>query len=180
MNLRYLLAAVCATAALSCLSACGGGTPAGDGVAGVASTGGATASTGGAPASAAPSMDPRDAQLKFAQCMREHGIEMDDPEPGGGIRIKSRKGDEAKMQEAQKACGHFMEAAVGEAKGKMDPKARDQALKFAQCMRQNGIDVADPSSDGRMEITVKPGTPEEKVKAAHQACKEFEPGGGPR
>ncbi|MEV0203128.1 hypothetical protein [Nonomuraea sp. NPDC050691] len=170
MNVRPLLATVCAAAALT---ACAAKAPASDGV---VSASGATASPG---ASASASMDPRTAQLKFAQCMREHGVEMDDPEPGGGIRIKSRKGDEAKMQEAQKACGHFMEAAIGDAKGKMDPKARDNALKFAQCMREHGIDMKDPS-DGRIEINVPAGTSEEKVKAAHEACKEFEPGGGPR
>ncbi|GAA3192632.1 hypothetical protein [Nonomuraea roseoviolacea] len=173
MNVRPLLAAVCAAAALT---ACAAEAPASDGV---ASAGGATASPG-ASAAATASLDPRSAQLKFAQCMREHGIEMDDPEPGGGIRIKSKKGDEAKMQEAQKACGHFMENAVGKLNGKMDPKARDQALKFAQCMREHGIDMKDPSTDGRIEISVRPGTPEEKVEAAHKACKEFEPGGGPR
>ncbi|NUW32953.1 hypothetical protein HTZ77_16140 [Nonomuraea sp. SMC257] len=172
MNVRPLLAAVCAAAALT---ACAAKTPASDGV---ASASGATASPGASAATA--SLDPRSAQLKFAQCMREHGIQMDDPEPGGGIRIKSQKGDEARMQEAQKACGHFMEAAVGEAKGKVDPQQRDKMLKFAQCMREHGIDMKDPSSDGRIEINVKPGTPEEKVKAAHEACKEFEPGGGPR
>ncbi|MBN6056867.1 hypothetical protein JYK22_33375, partial [Nonomuraea sp. RK-328] len=173
MNVRPLLAAVCAAVALT---ACGAEAPASDGV---ASASGATAKPG-ASAAASASLDPRSAQLKFAQCMREHGVEMDDPEPGGGIRIKSKKGDEAKMQEAQKACGHFMEAAIGDAKGKMDPKARDNALKFAQCMREHGIDMKDPSSDGRIEINVRPGTPEDKVKAAHEACKEFEPGGGPR
>jgi hypothetical protein len=50
---------------------------------------------------------------------------------------------------------------------------RETALKFAQCMRQHGIDMPDPSADGRIDVNVPPGTPEQKVKEAHEACKEF-------
>ncbi|MFI6743102.1 hypothetical protein ACIBI9_60315 [Nonomuraea sp. NPDC050451] len=50
---------------------------------------------------------------------------------------------------------------------------REAALKFAQCMREHGVDMPDPSADGKIEINVPPGTPEQKVKEAHEACKEF-------
>src|SRR4051812_42445915 len=35
-------------------------------------------------------MDPRDAMLKFAQCMREHGVDVPDPGPDGGIRVDGK------------------------------------------------------------------------------------------
>lgn len=144
---------------------------------GVASAGGATAAPTASSSASAPT-DPREAQLKFAQCMREHGVEMDDPEPGGGIRIKSRAGDGQKVEQAQQACKHFMDAAIGDGSRKPSKEQLDRNLKFAQCMREHGIDMPDPT-DGRIELRIKPGTPEEKVNAAQEACKEFQPGGGP-
>ncbi|RCG31378.1 hypothetical protein DQ384_11770 [Sphaerisporangium album] len=156
------------------LAACGA--PAGDD--GVASVSSGTAAPTASASASAPT-DPREAQLKFAQCMREHGVAMKDPEPNGGIRIEGRKGEEDKIAKAQQACKHFMDAAIGDKLGKPDQKQLDRMLKFAQCMREHGIPMEDPGPDGRVMINIPPGTPEEKVKAAHAACKEFEPGGGP-
>src|SRR4029453_7054162 len=53
--------------------------------------------------------------LKFAKCMREHGVDMPDPkkDANGGIKItadagtKSAGKDNAKMQAAQKACQEY-------------------------------------------------------------------------
>ncbi|GGK68463.1 hypothetical protein Sme01_13630 [Sphaerisporangium melleum] len=143
---------------------------------------GVARASGGEPPAASPSasMSRRDAQLRFAQCMREHGVDMKDPAPDGPIRIESRKGDQRKVGEAQEACRHFMEAAVGDRMGKIDQRELDGLLKFARCMREHGIPMADPSADGRIEISVPPDTPEAKVKAAQEACKEFAPGNGPK
>src|SRR4051812_44067477 len=55
-----------------------------------------------------------DALLKFAQCMRQHGVaKFPDPNPDGGLRINSSKGDSldpngAAFKKAQAACQHFM------------------------------------------------------------------------
>src|SRR5690242_12273015 len=91
------------------LAGCGAA-PADDGI---ASAGGAT-SGGGATAgpSASAPVDRQEAQLKFAQCMREHGVDMPDPGPDGRVRIIGKKGDEASMQKAMQACQHFMKDAV--------------------------------------------------------------------
>jgi hypothetical protein len=62
---------------------------------------------------------------------------------------------------------------------------RQAALQFARCMRQHGIDMADPkfNGNGGISITVhaggrgpKPDDP--KFKAAEQACQKFMPKGG--
>ncbi|GAA3619806.1 hypothetical protein GCM10022419_126780 [Nonomuraea rosea] len=152
------------------LTACGA--TAEDG--GVAGASGNTA-TSSAPASSAASApaDQREAALKFAQCMREHGVDMPDPEPGGPIAIQERAGDGEKAKKAQEACKQFLQAAVGEQGKGIDPGERDMLVKLAQCMRQHGIDMPDPGADGKVEINVPAGTPEEKVKQAHEACKEF-------
>ena len=68
---------------------------------------------------------PSEAPLKFAQCMREHGIDMPDPtisEDGGGVMIADRwprsrpRGDAPdpkELEAANKECQHFMEDAMG-------------------------------------------------------------------
>lgn len=55
----------------------------------------------------------------FAKCMREHGIDMPDPDPNGGITFRSRKGkggsnglpnqgpDSPAFKNAQKACNQY-------------------------------------------------------------------------
>jgi hypothetical protein len=45
--------------------------------------------------------------VKYAQCMREHGIDMPDPKPGEPIRLRITKDQEAKAEEAKEACRHF-------------------------------------------------------------------------
>ncbi|MFG1686401.1 hypothetical protein ACGFNP_39985 [Nonomuraea sp. NPDC049269] len=167
MRIRLLLAVPVLALALT---ACGAKAGEGD----VASASGSTASPAVSnSSSASASTDRQAAGLKFAQCMREHGVDMPDPEPNGPVAIQQRPGEEQKVQKAQDACKQFMQAAVGE-KGKgLDPQKRDLLVKFAQCMRQHGIDMPDPTADGRVELNVPQGTPEQKVKDAQAACKQF-------
>ncbi|ANZ36575.1 hypothetical protein BBK82_11370 [Lentzea guizhouensis] len=55
-------------------------------------------------------------------------------------------------------------------------------VKFAQCMRENGIDMPDPEEDGRLGVAIggEDGVPldQDKMKTAHEACKEHLPNGG--
>jgi hypothetical protein len=63
----------------------------------------------------------QDAMLAFAKCMREHGIDMPDPEFGEGGRVtqRARRGqldpDSSKFQEAEEACEPIIEEAAREA-----------------------------------------------------------------
>jgi hypothetical protein len=154
-------------------------------------------------------VDPSDAPLKYAKCMREHGVDMPDPQisEDGGVMIAiggpgSGQGDDSgnepdpkEMEAANKACQHFMEdAATG-----FDPpseedqkKMQEQALAFAKCMRDHGIDMPDPqfSADGggfSISLGSSPagGTlgnappvdvNDDEFKAANEACGG--PGGG--
>src|SRR2546423_1371146 len=78
----------------------GGGGGAGDG--GVASAGGAAAK---ASASPSRSLSPEDAQLKFAQCMRQNGVDVPDPGSGHAETMRIGKGaGEEKLQAALKKC----------------------------------------------------------------------------
>jgi hypothetical protein len=158
------------------------------------------ATAGGAAASASPtaSLDPQEAQRKFAQCMRDHGVEVGDPDsaggPGGPGRITIHASEGAKsgtnMENALNACQHYLPA------GKLatpDPQELEQMRQFAQCMRDHGVDIPDPDANGG-GLKVQKGTgsggnvgvsPDDPAfKAAMEACKDKLPGktgpsGGP-
>jgi hypothetical protein len=56
---------------------------------------------------------------------------------------------------------------------------KDAPLKFAQCMRKNGMTwFPDPEPGGRMTIRTPKGMDPKKFEAAQEACKEFAPNGG--
>ncbi|GHJ46613.1 hypothetical protein Cs7R123_39550 [Catellatospora sp. TT07R-123] len=145
---------------------------------GIASAGGGRAT---ATPSAGPSLSRQEKGLKFAQCMREHGIDMPDPDPDGRITIQGGPGDKDKMDAASKACEQY--APFGDRGGVgPDPQMAENMRKFAQCMRDNGVpDFPDPDG-GRMMIDQSVGE-DPDFPAAQKKCEaEFLPGiskGGP-
>jgi hypothetical protein len=169
MRIRSM-AVVVAVPVVFGLAACGG--KGGDD--GVASADGGTAK---ASASASPSqtLNPQDAALKFAQCMRQNGVDMPDPGADGRIQIRANPGNQSKVQAAMKKCQHFMQG--GRIGNPDDPKVRDRMLKFAQCMRQHGVDVPDPQPGQGIRLKMNKGS-EAKFQAAQKACQQYAPGGG--
>ncbi len=138
------------------------------------------AKAGGAKASA--DEDPQEAFLKFAECMRENGVQMDDPtfegEKGEGpvkVELAGPEVNEEKFGKADKACRHLLKgAAGGQGPGKIDGEAQDAFLKFARCMREHGIDMPDPDpSHGALISRGEdgPGETPEKFREADKACK---------
>ncbi|MEO3871987.1 hypothetical protein ABGB18_24500 [Nonomuraea sp. B12E4] len=169
MNLRLLPVAVPLTLALA---ACGwqgtGGTDDG-----VVSAGGTSSARSAASPSA--SLDPREAQLRFAQCMREHGIDVPDPQ-NGQLRVEVPRGvGRDKLDKANKACEPILASVVRD----HTPSGQDfdQMVKFARCMRQHGVDMPDPKPGEGMRFEVRNGS-EAKIEAAHKACEQYAPGGG--
>jgi hypothetical protein len=170
MRIRSM-AVVVAVPAVFGLAACGGN----GGNDGIASANGGTAKAS-ASASPSQSLSVQDRALKFAQCMRQNGVDMPDPGANGNIQIKSNSGNRAKVQAAMQKCQHFMQGG-GRLGNPDDPKVRDQMLKFAQCMRQHGVDVPDPQPGQGIKITVNKSS-EAKFQAAQKACQQYAPGGG--
>jgi hypothetical protein len=149
---------------------------------GVASASGATPAASASASSG--SRNPKDDQeqfLKFAQCMRDHGVPMEDPQfDGGGISLMIPEGtDKSKVDAAQAECKQYMPN--GGEPPKLDAAQQEQMRKFAQCMRDNGIsNFPDPSEEGGFQIDgdklgIDPKS--EQFKAAEQACKQFQPKG---
>ena len=143
--------------AVTVLGACGGSSPSAQvaSLAGSQSTGGTTTTTAGTTSEA----DAQQAMLDFAQCMREHGIDMPDPQFGDNgnasfsVGSEGTPADKTKLDDAQKACQSYLDKVKSNAPP-MDPAKveaeKQRMLDFAQCMRDHGIDFPDPqiSTDG--------------------------------
>jgi hypothetical protein len=175
MSKRDWLVAGALAACVVTLVACGGGSEAG---------------------AEDPAAAREEAGLEFAECMREHGVEVEDPQPGqGGVVIgkvekkagagsSSRSLSDPATDKAMEACGEIMEDAAPELSPEEEEEHKEQALAFAQCMRENGVDMPDPQfgSDGKMTMRIGgPGThgpdPESPVfEQAQEACQDEAPG----
>lgn len=101
------------------------------GLAGCGSSGG----TGTGPQSSGVS-----AGVKFADCMRGHGVpNFPDPGPSHEVPISQAPAG----QSAQKSCQHLLGNGLGS--GPPSAQARAQLLQMSQCMRRHGVaDFPDP------------------------------------
>jgi hypothetical protein len=165
---------------LLALVACSGG---GGKPGGVASLGDGKATS---TTSAGGSQDERQADLAYARCMRQHGVNMPDPKVDAGGRTEwqlpsGMRKDDPKLKAAQQACRQYR-ADGGQAQ-RPSQQQQQQMLAFARCMRQHGINLPDPqiTADG---ITQQPPTGmsrnDPRLRAAEQACRQQGGGGGKR
>ncbi len=92
--------------------------------------------------------------VKFAQCMRANGVsQFPDPDASGALTIdgvingSSLDPNSATFQQALSACKDL--EPPGFMGPQRSPQQQEAALKFAQCMRDNGVpDFPDPLPDG--------------------------------
>jgi hypothetical protein len=159
---------------------------------GVATLDESQAPGGGPPASASPSLSPQDSLLAYARCMREHGIDMPDPEyetdEDGRTMIGITGGapgtlDKDKFADADEACKSFLSAVMeGGGPVQMSPEDEEKLLQFARCMREQGIDFPDPGAGG-MVFEIGPSGPKGGIdpsdpdfQAAQEVCGDLLPG----
>jgi hypothetical protein len=116
--------------------------------------------------------------LKFAQCMREHGIDIPDPQEGSGVQIRLPDGvDPQEAQAAMQQCKPYLPN--GGQPQKADPQVVEQQRKVAQCMRDNGVpNFPDPDENGGFQMNgsspgLDPNDP--KFQAAQKACANYQP-----
>ena len=122
-----------------------------------------------------------DAMRKFAQCMRQNGVDMPDPTENGGRVIMKAKGkiDMDRMKAAQEKCRHFQPN--GGKPMKPNPEQLAKMRAMAKCMREHGVDMPDPNDDGSVMIkkgegkglNIDPDSP--TFKAADKACRKYAP-----
>ena len=140
----------------------------------VASIEGPVSTTESAPA--ANKID--DGGLAFAACMRENGADFPDPDPDGGFDnlIGSINPSDPKFQDALTACNDLRPAGSPQDRT-FDADAQAQILQLTKCMRENGIDLPDPSFDANG----KPGDvdlgalnfKDPNFRKAIQGCRKF-------
>jgi hypothetical protein len=95
--------------------------------------------------------DVEDAGMQFAECMREHGIEVQDPQPGlEGLRgmLQDADRDDPTFRDAERECQEHLEDLVAEIDDDRRRELEDARLEFSRCMRDKGYDVPDPQSGG--------------------------------
>jgi hypothetical protein len=161
---------------------------------GIATANGGANSPGASPSA---SLDPEEQQRRFTQCMRDHGVDMPDPDSDGRVRITASGGPDDKTEQAVQACQQYLPA------GKLatpDAATMEAFRQYAQCMREHGVDIPDPDAGGGGGFSVKKGGPsggttggggfsqdDPAFKAADEACKDKLPGkrvtqdgGGPK
>jgi hypothetical protein len=123
--------------------------------------------------------DPDQAALEFAKCMRENGVDMPDPEPGeagGGFRSFGGGADGADretMEAALDACRDL--APQFEGPDPTDPEQQEQMLAMAECLREHGIDVPDPSTTGggiQLNLGDQEDIDPDEMRAAAEECRE--------
>jgi len=162
-------------AVLVALAGCGAG---GDGD-GVATAGGAASPSPTASGGAAG--DQQERAFKYAQCMRDHGVDMPDPVvENGQVRIQVRAKPGTDVDAAQAACKDYAPDG-GPGGGSVDPRMQEQMLAFARCMREHGVESfpdPDPNRGGvRIDGRIA-GDPE--FEAAQRACEPEMGKPGPR
>jgi hypothetical protein len=120
--------------------------------------------------------------VKFAQCMRQNGVP-EWPDPIDGDKFRLPMGSDGRpvinpnspqFKAAAQKCEPLRPP---EWTSRKDPAAQARALKYAQCMRKNGVpQFPDPEGGALDPGDVNPNSPQ--FKAADQKCQSLRPAGG--
>ena len=99
-----------------------------------------------------------DAQLLLARCLRENGYDINDPKNSESLRTvigpiflaADQKGRQ-ELQETIQTCAEENNIPLGGTAEFENPEAvadtLDTQLELAQCLRENGIEIEDPSAE---------------------------------
>jgi hypothetical protein len=122
----------------------------------------------------------------FAQCMRDHGVDVPDPDQGrifvprggtgsGGGGAPGLNPSDPTFQSAMTACRDKLPN--GGEPPKLNAEQIEQFRQFAQCMRDHGVNVPDPNADGTLQFGPGRGLGQidrndPNVQAAFTACRD--------
>lgn len=138
---------------------------------------------GGSNSSSSDAADSSDSQtVKYAQCMRANGLPSFPDPVNGQLQLTATPGGaldptSPQFQAAQQACKSLEPPGLQGGTGQNNQQ-QSQLLKFADCMRENGVaDFPDPQNGlftGGGDLD--PNSPE--FQSALDACRDLIPGGG--
>jgi hypothetical protein len=133
---RILAAAVLAAVAAAVLSGCG--------------------AKAGSSAAPSPSVagDVRSGALEFSSCMRGHGYDVPDPtfsDQGWPQFDEPELRGNLEYEKNRAQCRTHLDAAAVAAGAPGTQETQDQLLAFARCMRDQGVNMSDPT-DGALRL----------------------------
>jgi hypothetical protein len=135
----------------------------------VACGGGGSSSAGGSGAAAGSE---EEAALEFTECLRAHGVEVEDPKPGQKNIELPGMGD-LTSKKALAACNGKLGTAGQELSSGEQEDFKEGALALAQCLREQGIDMGDPEflGPGKFHLDIAGiDTESPAFKAAQEVC----------
>ena len=119
--------------------------------------------------------------VDFARCMRSHGVNVPDPQPGKPYGFQAT-GDATVLR----ACEHLLPPANTSATGSQSGKLAAELpalIDYARCMRAHDIAMLDPNSPGVLNLGPVPGITNDfgryspQFRAADTACRHLLPAG---
>jgi hypothetical protein len=153
------------------LAACGSGGP------GASATNGSGTANHSATSGSSGPQSRESELLKFAVCMRSHGVP-NFPDPTNGfLKIPPGIGPTSpQLQAANQACQHLLPNGGGSQV--TSPQNKEGLLKFEACMRKHGVSIS-VSGSGQLSFptTADPNSPQ--FQAAQRACQRLMPAGLP-
>lgn len=117
---------------------------------------------------------------KFAKCLRDNGVDVHIAQggeaSGGQVKVEAGKGatgeakagDPKKFEEAHEKCKKY--APVGDGAAQLSEEDKKKMLEHARCMRKEGIDMPDPTFDGKGSFAMRIPKDEKKFEAALKKC----------
>ena len=121
--------------------------------------------------------------VKFAECMRGHGTDVPDPQPG---RFQIPVATDPATAAALRACQQWLPSL--DAGGGVSPSPTlaseiPHLIAYARCMRAHDIAMLDPNSFGALNLGPVPGITNDygryspQFRAADAACRSLLPAG---
>jgi hypothetical protein len=137
----------------------------------------------GAASGNASAANHRLAAIKYAQCMRSHGVNVLDPDQNGNVNVDAPDAPKAVIDRADQAC-EKQHAAMAASEG-MTPAQQAEAVKkvtnYARCMCAHNVPMADPFTGPNGGVgysipqSVSPSS--QLFKKADAACHHYLPNG---
>jgi len=160
------------------LAACGGGSPTSN----PSTTSGAASSGGSSSSGASNSLEQQ--ALRYAQCMRSHGVtNYADPTPGKSQSVGQSGLDtnSPTYQAAASACQKYQPTTGSNTNQGPTPQGQSQQLQFAQCMHRHGVPNFPEGGNGGgpqniSSYGIDPNSP--TFQAANRACSSLLSGSG--
>src|ERR1700754_2819124 len=139
----------------------------------IAVCGVALAACGGGASGGSGEASSEEASLEFAECLRAHGVEGEDPKPGKSVDVGGQ--NDPKTEKALAACNRKLGDSGQEVSAEEDEEINEGALAFSKCMREEGIEMGDPEilGPGKFHLDIKGlDTSSPAFVAAAEACRQ--------